>query len=269
LSPATQHRRGGPSGSERNRASIDKEVDMRPIGNFAFCLIALASSISQSQTSDLQYPAPTIHNSGQRASAIPLPPLTGSGASTPHHAANASWVGGPPQVAPASYTAAEPAIEPAPQRPASELPKPTGSAVRTPLKPPQSESTTVAAKSAGGNTLQMLLSVGSSLLIVIGLFLGVAWCYRKSLNTSMGGIPKQVVSVLGRTAIAPRQQLVLVRFGSKLVLVSLIQGETRTISEITDPLEVDQLAGQCESHQPHSLTNSFRSLLNQNGGGAL
>jgi flagellar biogenesis protein FliO len=125
---------------------------------------------------------------------------------------------------------------------------------------------TEGSRSSGSNTLQMLFSVGSSLLIVLGLFLGVAWCYRRTLNTSLGGIPKQVVSVLGRTAIAPRQQLILVRFGSKLVLVSMNQGETRTLSEITDPIEVDQLAGTCESHQPHSLTNSFRSILNQSGG---
>jgi flagellar biogenesis protein FliO len=115
----------------------------------------------------------------------------------------------------------------------------------------------------------MLLSVGSSLLIVIGLFLGVAWFARKTMNTTFGGLPKQVVSVLGRTPLAPRQQLVLVRFGSKLVLVSMIQGEARTISEITDPLEVDQLAGLCESSQPGSITNSFRSILQQSGGGAV
>ncbi|MEZ6137362.1 MAG: flagellar biosynthetic protein FliO [Pirellulaceae bacterium] len=114
------------------------------------------------------------------------------------------------------------------------------------------------------STLRMLFSMGSSLLIVVGLFLGVAWFYRKTMKTSFGGgLPKQVVNVLGRTQIAARQQLVLVRFGSKLVLVSLVQGEARTISEITDPLEVDQLAGVCESSQPGSISASFRSVLNQ------
>lgn len=112
----------------------------------------------------------------------------------------------------------------------------------------------------------MLMSIGSSLLIVIGLFLGLAWFYRKTTNTSLSGaLPKQVVQVLGRTPIATRQQLVLVRFGSKLVLVSLVQGEARTISEITDPLEVDQLAGLCEGSQPGSISSSFRSILHQGG----
>lgn len=113
-----------------------------------------------------------------------------------------------------------------------------------------------------GSTLQMLVSIISSLLLVVGLFLGVAWCYRKTLGTSLtGGLPKQVVSILGRTSISARQQLVLVRFGSKLLLVSVIQGEARTLGEISDPLEVDQMLGQCESGQPGSITQSFKSLL--------
>ncbi len=131
------------------------------------------------------------------------------------------------------------------------------------LPPPSEKSSQVESR---GGTVQMLVSVGSSFLLVIGLFLGLAWCYRKTMNTSIGGVPKSVVSVLGRTQLAPRQQLMLVRFGSKLVLVSVIQGEARTISEITDPLEVDQLAGLCESYQPHSVTQSFRQILNQTGG---
>jgi hypothetical protein len=43
----------------------------------------------------------------------------------------------------------------------------------------------------------------------------------------------------------------------------MVQGEARTISEITDPLEVDQLAGMCESQQSTSVTHSFREILAQ------
>ncbi len=135
-------------------------------------------------------------------------------------------------------------------------------APRIPLSEPGPPGTS--AEGQAGGLFQTIMSVGSSLLIVVGLFLGVAWCYRRTLSTSIsGGLPKHVVNVLGRTPLAARQQLVLVRFGSKLVLVSLVQGEARTISEITDPLEVDRLAGLCESQQPGSISQSFRSVLSQ------
>lgn len=132
----------------------------------------------------------------------------------------------------------------------------------TPLSPPRPSSTET--KTQGKSGIQMLLSVGSSLMMVIGIFLGCTWLYRKSLGGNKGsGLPRNVVQVLGRTPVATRQQLVLLRFGSKLVLVSMVQGETRTISEITDPLEVDRLAGLCESHQPGSISSSFREVLTQ------
>lgn len=254
---------------------------MRPVGRFICWLLALTQCVATAQTTDLGYPAPTIHNSGQRASAVPLPALPNNSGPATAHPSNAAWVTSPSattnatqasdaralgarasgaqgHVTQASYST--PVANPDPTQAVSPVAK------RTPLNAKKVDTSLSEGNKSGSNTLQMLFSVGSSLLIVLGLFLGVAWCYRKTLNTSLGGIPKQVVSVLGRTAIAPRQQLILVRFGPKLVLVSMNQGETRAISEITDPIEVDQLAGSCESHQPHSLTNSFRSILNQSGG---
>ncbi len=133
-----------------------------------------------------------------------------------------------------------------------------------PLKPPSSSDANAPTKRTSSTT-QMFISVVSSLLIVIGLLFGAAWFYRKATPNLSNSMPKDVVQVLGRTPLAPRQQLVLVRFGSKLVLVSNLQGEVRTISEITDPLEVDRMAGLCESAQPGSISNSFRSILHNLG----
>lgn len=133
-----------------------------------------------------------------------------------------------------------------------------------PLKPPTSVESKAGSKGSTG-TVQMFISVISSLAIVIGLILASAWFYRKAAPTISGALPKQVVQVLGRTPLAPRQQLVLLRLGSKLVLVSNLHGEVRTISEITDPLEVDRLAGLCEAAQPGSISESFRSVLHNIG----
>ena len=133
-----------------------------------------------------------------------------------------------------------------------------------PLKPPSSADAKAGSKGSTG-TVQMFISVISSLAIVIGLILASAWFYRKAAPTISGALPKQVVQVLGRTPLAPRQQLILLRLGSKLVLVSNLHGEVRTISEITDPLEVDRLAGLCEASQPGSISESFRSVLHNIG----
>lgn len=132
-----------------------------------------------------------------------------------------------------------------------------------PLKPPTSASKSTDKGSTG--TVQMFVSVLSSLAIVIGLILAAAWFYRKAAPKISGALPKQVVQVLGRTPLAPRQQLVLLRLGSKLILVSNLHGDVRAISEITDPLEVDRLTGLCEAAQPGSISESFRSVLHNMG----
>lgn len=132
-----------------------------------------------------------------------------------------------------------------------------------PLAPPSSRFAGETAE-RGSSASQLIVSVGSSLLLVVGLFLGIVWFYRRTLGTNgSGGLPKQVVQVLGRSSISPRQQLVLLRFGHKLLLVSNLQGESRTLAEISDPVEVDRLLGLCESGQSGSITNSFKSVLLQ------
>lgn len=133
-----------------------------------------------------------------------------------------------------------------------------------PLKPPTANDSSSQEKRSTG-TVQMFVSVISSLLIVVGLLLGAAWCYRKATPNLSGNLPKQVLQVLGRSPLAPRQQLILVRFGPKLVLMSNLQGEVRTISEIVDPLEVDRICGMCESSQAGSISDSFRTVLHNIG----
>ena len=163
-------------------------------------------------------------------------------------------------VVPAQFTSSEPALPGLNRSPAGPGEKSSG--VR-PLKPPSSGEPEKEKRSNG--TIQLFVSVASSLLIVLGLVLGAAWCYRRAVPGAVTGMPKQVLQVLGRMPLAPRQQLVLIRFGHKLVLVSNLHGEVRTISEITDPLEVDRVAGICESSQAGSISDSFRSVLHNLG----
>lgn len=211
---------------------------------------------------------PSIHTSPDRGpTALPLPPLP-AGQLPATHPENTKWVGTGNQHLPVA--AANSVVVPASanQVTSQHSDVRTSTVARTKLNPP-SEKHSATGPSGSNSTLKMLLSVGSSLLIVLGLFLGAAWCYRKTLSNALTNLPKSVVSILGRTQLAPRQQLVVLRFGPKLVLVSLIHGEARTISEITDPLEVDQLAGLCESQQPAGFSHSFRNILHQSGGGTI
>jgi flagellar biogenesis protein FliO len=132
---------------------------------------------------------------------------------------------------------------------------------RTPLelKPRNKEASSSVDKPT--STWAAALSMFFSLAIVIGLFLLIAWLFRKSQPNTFQKLPTGVLQVLGSTVMAPRQQVYVVRFGNKMLLVSHQPGQTQTLGEITDADEVHRLAGLCESNQPTSVAHSFRDVL--------
>lgn len=143
-----------------------------------------------------------------------------------------------------------PALTASPARPEGQLPLGTG-------------------RSAPGNhtcatgNLPALATVGGSLAVVLGLFFSLAWAMRRTAPRGSTILPGEVFEVLGRAPLAARQQVHLLRCGAKLLLVSVTPTGTETLTEVTDPLEVDRLAGLCRQAHPHSATAAFRQVFQQ------
>jgi flagellar biogenesis protein FliO len=115
----------------------------------------------------------------------------------------------------------------------------------------------------GTTNIDSLITVAGSLGIVLGLFLVTMWCFRRGMPKSARSLPPEVVEVLGRAPLAGRQQMHLIRFGNKLVLAAVSPSGVDTISEITDPIEANRLAGYCEQTRSTSATASFRGILDR------
>jgi len=107
------------------------------------------------------------------------------------------------------------------------------------------------------------LSMTLSLTVVVCLFLIAVFMLRKSQPKQFQKLPNEVIEVLGRSTMGPRQQLYVLRFGSKLILVSQQPGETQALGEITDQEESARLAGLCEANRPESISNSFKEVFRQ------
>lgn len=116
------------------------------------------------------------------------------------------------------------------------------------------------------STTGTIINIVSSLAIVLGLFFLVAWLMRRGSVGGAGELPSDVVRVLGRAALAPRQQMQLVRVGGKLLLVAVSQNGAQTLTEVTDADEVQRLAAACEATPGGGASNSFRQVLAQLGG---
>ena len=111
--------------------------------------------------------------------------------------------------------------------------------------------------------LPPLATAAGSLAIVLALFFITAWLLRRGAPQAALSLPRDVVEVLGRAPLPGKQQVHLLRCGHKLLLVWAGSGGVETLTEITDPAEVDRLAGICRAAHPHSATAAFRNVFQQ------
>ncbi|MDB4766696.1 flagellar biosynthetic protein FliO [bacterium] len=116
--------------------------------------------------------------------------------------------------------------------------------------------------------------IGGSLSIVLGGYLGLVWLLRKVNPAGNQGIPTEVLEVVGNAPLDNRQNLQLVRLGSKLLLMIHGPDGTQPIGEVTDPAEVDHLVSLCNgrTRTANSAINravSRHQSNNQSGGMSL
>jgi flagellar biogenesis protein FliO len=139
--------------------------------------------------------------------------------------------------------------------------RPAGAANREiPLSRPTSQEP----DSQRGSEMPPLATGAASLGIVLGLFLVVVWAVRRGLPKGAGMLPSDVIEVLGRAPLVDKQNVHLIRCGSKLLLVCIAPGSVQTLTEITDPDEVERLTGLCQTKR--GPTASFRATLAHFGG---
>lgn len=170
-----------------------------------------------------------------------------------------------------SSTGVRPAAYEAPLAP-DEPPRPQlDDASAVPLSPPESRTPLpLAPPGRSGHDqrdrasgLPSMVTVVGSLAVVLGIFFVVAWGMRRAAPPGATLLPGEVFEILGRASSGNRQQVQLYRCGNKLLLVSVTAAGAETLTEITDPVEVDRLAGLCQQAQPNSATEAFRQVFTQ------
>jgi flagellar protein FliO/FliZ len=132
---------------------------------------------------------------------------------------------------------------------------------RIPLTPADKGNTKDSAKKNSGTP--SMVTVCGCLGVVLGIFLLIAWIFRRAAPQSLARLPSEAFEVLGRAPLAGRQNVHLLRCGNKLLLVSITPSGTETLTEITEPAEVDRLAGLCHQAGSQSSTAAFRQIFEQ------
>jgi len=107
----------------------------------------------------------------------------------------------------------------------------------------------------------------TALGLVLAAILAARWAYTRYAGRAfVAARTTPVVEVLARTAVAPRNHVLLLRVGSRILVVSDSSGGMRTLANIDDAEEVAGLIGAVAVTRDNSITKNFTRLFqNFNG----
>ncbi len=108
-----------------------------------------------------------------------------------------------------------------------------------------------------------LSRIAIALVAVICLILLLRGVFRNITIGSAGGKGSRLVTVLSRSPVSPKQQVLVLQVGRRLLIVSDSAGHMSCLSEITDPDEIAAMVGQTRHSTPllrsaGSFGNLFR-----------
>ncbi|MEM8667607.1 MAG: flagellar biosynthetic protein FliO [Planctomycetota bacterium] len=113
-----------------------------------------------------------------------------------------------------------------------------------------------------------LVTVGSSLAVVLGLFAGLVWITRRFGAKTMGAgsLPNEVLQPLGSSPIDARTNLTLVRCGTKILVLARTASGVQPISEITEPNEVRHITALCSGDSKKEFASTLQAIEKEQTG---
>lgn len=123
-------------------------------------------------------------------------------------------------------------------------------------RPLKHATTTTAPSDFSANQLSWT-KMGLSLGVVIAIILILRWVGARFFAAPVGGGVSRAVQVLSRTALSPKQQLMLVQVGRRVVLVANSGAQVNPLCEIRDADEVAELIGQIQREKSGAAGSGF------------
>jgi len=106
-----------------------------------------------------------------------------------------------------------------------------------------------------------IVRIGAALIGVVSLIFLLQWGAKGLLGNKPGSRASGAISVVARSNIAPRQQLLLVQVGRRLVLVGNTGAAMNALCEINEAGEVSELLGKLATEKSGSIARTFGMLF--------
>ena len=109
----------------------------------------------------------------------------------------------------------------------------------------------------GWDLVKMLVLV----VVVTGGIYGAARLLKKYVPGARGMFGGTALKVVGRMFLSPKQSIVVVKVGRRMVVVGVTPTEIRRLSEITDADEVEEMSREIAGTGKGSTTKEFQEEL--------
>ncbi|MBI4578806.1 MAG: FliO/MopB family protein [Planctomycetes bacterium] len=117
----------------------------------------------------------------------------------------------------------------------------------------------------GGGGFSLLTGLWP-LAAVLALIAGLAFVLRKFLPARKLLVGSDVLRVVARTHLSPKQQLVLVKLGHRLVMLGVSPERVNALMTLDDPEQVAQVMGEIAGRRPGSMSNAFAASMAEQSG---
>jgi flagellar biogenesis protein FliO len=109
------------------------------------------------------------------------------------------------------------------------------------------------------DTKRLLLALG---IVLAAIFISQK-VWKKLGMPGVGGRSAGALQVVSRLNISPKQQILLLRVGRRLVVVGNSGTQMNTLCDISDPEEAAILLGQTTTERQGSIASSFNAVLGE------
>lgn len=107
-----------------------------------------------------------------------------------------------------------------------------------------------------------LQTAGILAVVLAAMWLVLKWLRKAGFGGTFGG-SNAAVQVVSRGYLSSKHQMVLVRFGGRVLLVGVAPQNVSVLSEITDPAEVAQVLARSESAKDTSASREFEQVIRE------
>lgn len=106
-----------------------------------------------------------------------------------------------------------------------------------------------------------LARLALALGVVLALIFALRWLSRRVFPSVSAGQSSAAVRLLARSVVTPRQQVLLLQVGRRIVVAADNGSQLSPLSEITDADEIAGLLGQIDSTRSGSISGAFGALF--------